>query len=149
VEDEMRRNTRKIRWLLGVGTAAALLAPVSQAGSLKPLPPIDAGSDQPNPVYVAAEAQPVPPLDAGTAVPNPVYTQRHDERVGLPIAQPTASVRPSNGFDWGDAGIGAGVALGATLLASAAGAAGVRVRRARVAGAYLDGSNRAAAPSRS
>src|SRR5919198_3492302 len=125
----MGRKVRKIRWLVGAATAAALLAPVAQAGSLKLLPPIDAGSDQPNPVYVTADAQPVPPLDAGTDVPNPAYAHRHHERVGLPIAQSAPSAQPSNGFDWGDAGIGAGVTLGAALLASTAGAVGVRVRR--------------------
>jgi len=132
----MGRKVRKLRWLAGAGAAAAVLAPLAQAGSnLKPLPPIDAGSAQPNPVYVADAARPVPPIDAGTDVPNPVYAQRHDERVVLPIAQPTASVRPSTGFDWGDAGIGAGVTLGALMFASALGAVGVRVRRAHVAGA--------------
>jgi hypothetical protein len=41
-------------------------------------------------------------------------------------------VSTSPGFDWGDAGIGAGAALGAMLLASIAGLAVVR-RRGRLA----------------
>jgi hypothetical protein len=40
-----------------------------------------------------------PPLDAGSALPNPDY---------LPKVKPTTG----NGFDWGDAGVGAVAALG-------------------------------------
>ena len=44
-----------------------------------------------------------------------------------PIVTPVAST-PSGGIDWTDAGIGAGMALGAILLAAAA-ALGLRRRR--------------------
>jgi hypothetical protein len=83
----------------------------------RPLPPIDAGSDQPNPSYAVQLApQGLPPLDAGTNIPNPVYLRTHDNRVDLPTATQALAQATSSGFDWGDAGIGAGSALGLLFL---------------------------------
>ena len=99
----------------------------------KPLPPIDAGSDQPNPFYAIEQApQGLPPLDAGTNIPNPVYLRAHDDRLDLPTAKPAVAPASSGGFDWVDAGIGAGTALAAITLIAAA-VAPQRLRRVRPA----------------
>jgi hypothetical protein len=99
----------------------------------KPFPPIDAGSDQPNPFYAVQQApQGLPPLDAGTNIPNPVYLRTHDNRADLPTAKPALTQAASSGFDWGDAGIAAGIAFGAIGVVVAAVAAR-RSRRVRPA----------------
>jgi hypothetical protein len=63
--------------------------------------------------------QGLPPLDAGTNIPNPVYLRAHDDRVDLPTAEPALAPAWSGGVDWVDAGIGAGTALGALTLIAA------------------------------
>jgi hypothetical protein len=46
---------------------------------------------------------------------------------------PVVVVESSDGFDWGDAGVGAGTAVGIALIGGAAAAALVRRRRVRAA----------------
>jgi len=98
----------------------------------KPFPPIDAGSDEPNPFYAVQQApQGLPPLDAGTNIPNPVYLRTHDNRIGARTAKPGSALAQatSSGFDWAEAGIAAGIALGAIAVVGAA----VASRRTRPA----------------
>jgi hypothetical protein len=54
--------------------------------------------------------------------------------VARPVAAAESIASPSDGFDWGDAGIGAGSLLGASLLALGAGLALSRRRRGAIAG---------------
>jgi len=113
--------------LQGLRTAGVLAQPDQQssaaaqtAKALRPLPPIDAGSDQPNPLYVRGTPNSVTSTDTGSTL------SAHDERVALPIAKPQPSASSSSSFDWGSAGIGAGItaflaavsALGAVLVVS-------------------------------
>ena len=115
-----------------IATFTALVLAPGAAGATKPLPPIDAGSSVPNPVY-AAKAGLLPPIDAGSDVPNPAYL------VGSPAAGaadvgaiPLESASPRTAdygaFDWRDAGIGAGT-TGILLALSAATALAVRRTR--------------------
>jgi hypothetical protein len=114
--------TSKVGRLALVAGVAALLAPAAhaQGGAVS---------------HVYAP----PPLDAGSAVPNPDYTQagrsgavRPDDRANRGLVHGKsigAAVSSSgDGFDWGEAGIGAGGAL--ALLLAGAGAT-ITLRRNR------------------
>ena len=75
--------------------------------------PLDAGSAVPNPDYLpngwaVSRHDASAPLDAGSAVPNPDYL-------------PSVKVTTGSGFDWGDAGIGAGSTVGLVLIAMGCG----------------------------
>ena len=60
----------------------------------------------------------------------PAAQARPDATTGASVAeQPPVAVQPSDGFDWADAGIGAGTAAGIVVLAGAA----ATVRRHRIA----------------
>ncbi len=73
----------------------------------------------------------LPPIDAGSSIPNPVYVSglRPDDRASRPQVYgphhipyrpaPIVTASPAAGFDWADAGIGA--AAGAGLAALMAG----------------------------
>jgi hypothetical protein len=103
-------NDRRIsRWLSRGALALALAAvapPVAQ-GSHAPAPP-DPSNSQAG-------------LDAAT---------RHHHPDVVPGPTRIVAVAPAQGFDWGDAGIGAGGALGAVLVAG--GSALLLKRRARI-----------------
>lgn len=130
------------------GLVVALALPAAALGATSPwtLSPIDAGSAIPSPVYLqhapidAGSAVPNPaavatmdrlsPIDAGSDVPNPVYysPRTYTPPASVPVAAPVAPVvepTPAGGFDWGDALIGAGVALGIVALL---GLAGIEIR---------------------
>ena len=105
-----------LRWQ-AIASARARQAVPGYYGSRAPYAPTAAGT-QPLPRYYGSTApyaltvtheQPLPHYYGSTAP----YT-------------PTASVTASNGFNWGDAGIGVAVGIGAMLLA---GAAAVTLRR--------------------
>jgi hypothetical protein len=138
----MKRRNFKIRFWLGLAVAAAAVAaPIAQAShapgeDAKASPPLasvwTASSleiDRLGPKYVPlhhtysarpAEANGPGPTAAGTTIAN----ARHD---ALPVGV-VRVVRPS-GFDWGDAGIGAGVA--SLTLAVVAGLALLLLRRSQ------------------
>lgn len=83
---------------------------------------------------------------------SPLYTQavrdyfasnsqlRPDDRAGIraigsePVSTPVSVSAPSNGFDWGDAGIGGGLAFAAMLLAVGVATLIMRRGRGRLAG---------------
>lgn len=142
---DKQKIQRTIRTASVVAAVAALAAPAVRAGDLPPidagsnipnpiytqkLPPIDAGSALPNPVY----APKLPPIDAGSAIVNPAYQLRGTTVVlGRPEtpAAVTASaaaetVSSPGSFPWTWAGIGAG------LTTALAGAAALLARRRRV-----------------
>jgi len=112
-----------------VGHTEGTLQSSSSSVTTETLPPIDAGSSIPNPVYVSTET--LPPIDAGSSIPNPVYVSglRPDDRASRPQVYgphhipyrpaPIVTASPAAGFDWADAGIGA--AAGAGLAALMAG----------------------------
>jgi hypothetical protein len=50
-----------------------------------------------------------------------------------PSETPVVVVESGDGFDWGDAGVGAGTAIGIALVGGAAAAAFIRRRRVRAA----------------
>ncbi len=90
--------------------SAAVLAPAALGGGT-PLPPIDAGSNQPNPIYTHK----IPPIDAGSDEINPEYyfdpATNTVKRV-RPIAPAAVAVSAHNGgFAWTWAGIGLGLAF--------------------------------------
>ena len=67
----------------------------------------------------------------------PAAPARHQLRPGTgttpPPETPVVVVESSDGFDWGDAGVGAGTAVGIALASGAAAAALIRRRRVRAA----------------
>jgi hypothetical protein len=122
----------KVGMLAGLA-ALALAAAVSAGVARSPLPPIDAGSAIPNPVYLQhattyateSEANAVylqnAPSDAATPAVDSTYLQNapSDAATAATPAAPAAlapSADSANGFDWGDALVGAGVAVGAVAL---------------------------------
>jgi hypothetical protein len=136
---------RTVRTASVVAALAALAAPAAGAGDLPPidagsnipnpvytqkLPPIDAGSALPNPVY----APKLPPIDAGSAIVNPAYQLRGTKVVFVRPKTPAAAteraaagtVSSRSGFPWTWAVIGAG------LTSALATAAAFLARRRRV-----------------
>ena len=89
-----------------------------------------------------AMAKPLPPIDAGSSIPNPVYTQqqvRPDDRAGIrgpgvtSEPAPLAAVGSGDGFNWNDAGIGAAISFAAALFLLAATVLLRRNRRGQLA----------------
>jgi hypothetical protein len=108
---------KTITTIAAFAASAAVLAPAAVGGGT-PLPPIDAGSNQPNPIYTHK----IPPIDAGSDEINPAYyfdPATNTVRRVRPTA-PTAAVSAQHGgFAWTWTGIGLGIAFaiasGATL----------------------------------
>jgi hypothetical protein len=108
--------------LAGVVAAAAILVPVAQAGAQAPRAmPSDSAAQEgvlPRAMpsdYAAYYASQIEPGDYGMPRALPADYE------------PVGGTSGGRGFDWADAGIGAGAAFGLVLLA-AAGAAAVRRR---------------------
>jgi len=145
--------SKAARIALAIGIAA-VVAPTAYAsggavGHTYAPPPLDAGSAAPNPDYtrrgVIVHTYAPPPLDAGSAVPNPDYAfdvrrgpTRPDDRgtrATLHGNQQPVTVgerSTNNGFDWGDAGVGAAGVFAVMILAAGyAIGAGIGARRSR------------------
>jgi hypothetical protein len=79
----------------------------------------------------------LPMVLAATLLVAPAAQARHELRPGAettpPPETPVVVVESGNGFDWGDAGVGAGAAVGIALVGGAAAAAFIRRRRVRAA----------------
>jgi hypothetical protein len=78
----------------------------------------------------------LPTVLAATLLAAPAAQARHQLRPGAettPPETPVVVVESGNGFDWGDAGVGAGAAVGIALVGGAAAAALIRRRRVRAA----------------
>jgi hypothetical protein len=124
---------------IGVATVAALsavvLAAPAQAGS--PVRPDDQTIHGPGAVGTGTPAAPLRPDDrADRKLPNADVEggvirgdDKQNVRFGV-LYEPIPVVSTSDGFDWGDAGIGALAAFGLALLAAGASVAGRRHRRA-------------------
>ena len=111
------------RWLVLALATAAIAVPAVQAANRQ----AGDGLDR----YLANNAPASPIYDSHDFVSSqvdasPIYDS-HDFVSSQPLGTPTpVDVATEPGFDWADAGIGAGVAFGAMLLAAAA--LGVRSR---------------------
>jgi hypothetical protein len=125
------RRTRKLAKTMGATVAAALLAvPVAQAR-------LDRGADAGTVVRTDARHAGLAQRTGGRAVileptaqSKIVQMHRHLTQLNLPAGDvPTAA--SSGSFDWNDAGIGAGVALGLALIAGG----GVLVTRRKLVSA--------------
>jgi hypothetical protein len=115
---------KRITTIAALASAAALAPTAFGAGT--PLPPIDAGSNQPNPLYTHK----IPPIDAGSDEINPAYYFDPVTQTVRPVHPAASSGRPavaadSGDFGWRWAGIGSALAL-------SAGAAVIFVLRRRV-----------------
>ena len=77
----------------------------------------------------------LPVAIAGALLAAPASQARLDgpTNTPAPTEPPVVVIDPNEGFDWGDAGLGAGAAVGIALLAGAAAAAVTRRRRVRTA----------------
>ena len=79
----------------------------------------------------------LPTVLAATLLAAPAAQATYQLRPGAettpPSETPVVVVESGNGFDWGDAGVGAGAAVGITLVGGAAAAALIRRRRVRAA----------------
>ena len=73
----------------------------------------------------------VPAVLAGALLAAPAAQARLDAPTGTPAPteSPVVVVDPNEGFDWGDAGLGAGSAVAIALLGGAAAAVFTRRRR--------------------
>jgi hypothetical protein len=125
------RETRKLAKTLGAAVAAALLAvPVAQA---RLDPGADAGTVIRTDALHTALAQ---RTGAGVVIVKPnaeskiVEMHRHLTQLNLPAGEVPAAAS-SGSFDWNDAGIGAGAALGLALIAGG----GVLVTRRKLVNA--------------
>jgi hypothetical protein len=119
-----------LRWQ-AIASARARQAVPGYYGSRAPYAPTVAGT-QPLPRYYGSTApyaltatheQPLPRYYGSTAPY--ALTATHEQPLphyygSTAPYTPTASVTASNGFNWGDAGIGVAVGIGAMLLAGAA-----------------------------
>jgi hypothetical protein len=108
---------KPIPTIAALAASTAVLAPAA-LGAGTPLPPIDAGSNQPNPIYTHK----IPPIDAGSDEINPAYyfdpstnTVRRVRPAGLAT---TVSIRDDSfAWTWVLTGIGFALALaGGTTL---------------------------------
>ena len=128
----MIRATHIIRRsVVAVAAAALLTAPAALAGGTSQYGPHDTW-------YAYATSRSMQPdtwLGYAVALTS---RERNEQPTGLSFTTDTLAPgggntisSPSVGFDWGDAGIGAGVTLGTLLIASVAGVALVR-RRGRL-----------------
>jgi hypothetical protein len=129
-EREMNNLSTKVARITGVVVVAAALAPAAFAkgGAVSHVyapPPLDAGSAVPNPEYQ-------PKVTASNAtLPNPDYFpevgrsldesgQRPDDRASWAsvhgaVSRTVVVQSEAEGFDWGDAGIGAAGGFGVVL----------------------------------
>lgn len=130
------RGSRRLVKRLGLAVAvAALLAPAAQARPLD-MPPRAQDSVKQRlyaddvrvaePIVQARTRQYADDLHASPAPGGRTVVHKPVNSV---------SVDESTGFDWGDAGIGAGLALGIMLLGGGAIVAGRHTRRSRLAAA--------------
>lgn len=114
----------------GYGQDSAVIAPDDRATRVVPQSP-DA-SIAPDDRATRVVSQPtgendgvIAPDDRATrVVPEPTggaLVLRRNPGAGQRVSQPTVTVRSTDGFNWGDAGIGAGAALGLMLLGLGAG----------------------------
>ena len=138
------KNTTRRRRLLTVLAVALVAAPAAQAGSYAPAYPDDLrypgeGITAPsiqgaglNEFGIPSDLK-VPGGGFVSAVPDaamPANVTYPGEGIQAPLPQAvTVSVPRADGFDFADAGVGAGVALGAALLLAAAAMASRRHRR--------------------
>jgi hypothetical protein len=82
-------------------------------------------------------ARVLPTVLAAALLAVPTAQARHQMSPGTettpPSETPVVVVESGDGFDWGDAGVGAGTAIGIALVGGAAAAAFIRRRRVRAA----------------
>lgn len=100
---------KRIITIAAFAASAAVLAPAA-FGRGTPLPPIDAGSNQPNPIYTHK----IPPIDAGSDEINPAYyfdPATNSVRRVRPVALTAPVSAQHGGFAWTWTGIGLGLAF--------------------------------------
>jgi hypothetical protein len=110
-----------------IALAAALTASLAPAAWADPAPlakaeaRIAANSQsstavQPNPDEQTASNAPATPAPCGDVCSGHGYGPVNGSTRAIPIVRPPSTAAPSSGFDWGDAGIGAGSMLALTLI---------------------------------
>ena len=125
----MTRRTRRFPRLAIAVVAVGLMAPASSLGYVGPGSPENVDHRSPDAVDAGIQAQKAEQtqnelrkLEAQREAPGYVYNRSPDAQdnsfVRSPaptVAEPTIAAS-SGGFDWGDAGIGAGAVLGLLLI---------------------------------
>jgi hypothetical protein len=123
-----KRKHRRLVILFAVAFAAAAIVPVAQAAKFGPeMAPTYAAplivDNSLNPNQVSSSGQPVRFSSENSASQNEVALRN--------AAETSVSTPGSSVFDWGDAGLGAGSAVGLMVLLTAAAAFVIRRSRPR------------------